>query len=330
MNLSTEYLGLKLKNPLIVGASPFCDNTHSAFALQDAGAAAIVMRSLFEEQVDAEQKALVHHVEISANSNAEGTSYFPNFDDYQLPPDQYLRQLENLKASLTIPVIGSLNGCRPGGWMDYAKRFESAGADAIELNLYQLVTDPELSGDEVEAAMLETVHSAASAVKIPVSVKLSMFHTSPANFTQAIEGAGAKGVVLFNRFYQPDFNIEELEVRPQLKLSDSSELLLRLRWLSIISPHSRGSLAASGGVHQTEDVVKALLAGAHVVQLVSVLLKHGPRYLTTLLAGLRHWMSEHGYEHIDQVRGAMNLKRCPDPAAFERANYQRILQSWRV
>lgn len=330
MNLATDYLGLKLKNPLIVGASPFCDNTHVARELQDAGAAAIVMRSLFEEQVDAESQALVHHVEVSANSNAEGTSYFPNYDDYQLPPDQYLRQLEHLKAALTIPVIASLNGCRPGGWTKYARRFESAGADAIELNLYQLATDPDVAATDVEAAMLETVRSVASAVRIPLAVKISMFHTSPANFARSLEDAGAAGVVLFNRFYQPDFNIEELEVHPQLKLSDSSELLVRLRWLSILSPHQRGSIAASGGAHTSDDVVKAILAGAHTVQLVSVLLKHGPRFLTTLLNGLRLWMNEHGYLNIDQVRGAMNLRRCPDPAAFERANYQRILQSWRV
>jgi dihydroorotate dehydrogenase (fumarate) len=330
MNLSTSYLGLKLGNPLVVGASPFSDNVHVACQLQDAGAAALVMRSLFEEQIDAEQRALTHHVEVIADSNAEGTSYFPNFEEYQLSPDLYLKQIEHLKNSLTIPVIASLNGCRPGGWTDYARKFAGAGADAIELNLYQLVTDPTLSGDEVEADMLETVRGVTSSVKIPVAVKLSSFHTSPAQFALALEHAGAAGVVIFNRFYQPDLNVEELEVQPQLKLSDPSELLLRLRWLAILSPHVRGSLAATGGVHSSEDVVKALLAGAHSVQLVSVLLKHGPRVLSTLLNGLRHWMAEHGYADVNEFRGAMNLKRCPDPAGFERANYMRILQSWRV
>lgn len=330
MNLSTEYLGLKLANPLIVGASPFCDNTHVAHQLEDAGASAIVMRSLFEEQVDAEQRALVHHTEVTANSHSEGTSYFPNYDEYQLQPDNYLRQLEELKASLRIPVIASLNGCRPGGWTDYARRFEAAGADAIELNLYQLVTDPAYSAEEVEADMLQTVRNVVESVKIPLAVKISVFHTSLAHFTTTLHAAGASGVVMFNRFYQPDFDLEEMEVQPQLKLSDSSELLMRLRWLSIISPRFPGSLAASGGVHQVEDVVKAILAGATVVQLVSVLLKHGPRLITTLLDGLQRWMDEHGYADIDQMRGAMNLRRCPDPAAFERANYQKILQSWRV
>lgn len=330
MKLATNYLGLKLRNPLIVGASPYSDNTHVACQLQDAGAAAIVMRSLFEEQIDFEQRALTHHIETPAESTSEATSYFPAFEEYQLTPDHYLRQLEHLKRSLTIPVIASLNGYRPGGWTDYARKFEAAGADAIELNLYQLVSDPEVSGGEVEADMLETVKSVTTNVKIPVAIKISAFHTSPAQFAMSLEHAGASGVVVFNRFYQPDLNIEDLEVRPELKLSDSSELLMRLRWLAIISPHVKGSLGATGGVHTTEDLVKALLAGAHGVQLVSVLLKHGPRIITTLLNGLQEWMRERGYENIDELRGTMNLRRCPDPTAFERANYQRILQSWRV
>jgi len=330
MNLTTEYLGLKLRNPLVVGASPFSDNTFVAHQLEDAGAAAIVMRSLFEEQIDAEQRALMHHTESTAESNPEGTSYFPAFAEYQLGPDQYLKQLSHLKSSLSIPVIASLNGCRPGGWTDYAQRFEAAGADAIELNLYQLITDPTRAADDVEADMLETVRHVTGSVKVPVTVKLSPFHTSPAQFALALEHAGAAGVVLFNRFYQPDFNLEDLEAQPQLKLSDSSELLLRLRWLAIISPHMKGSLAASGGVHSAADVVKALLAGAHTVQVVSLLLKHGPQILTVTLQGLTAWLTEHGYESVEEVRGAMNLRRCPDPAAFERANYIKILQSWRI
>lgn len=330
MNLTTSYLGLKLENPLVVGASPFCDNTATARQLQDAGAAAIVMRSLFEEQIDAEQRALVYNVETPAESTAEATSYFPGFSEYQLTPDHYLRQIEHLKASLTIPVIASLNGCRPGGWTEYARKFEQAGADALELNLYQLVTDRAVDAEQIEADMLETVGSVVRSVKLPVAVKLSPFHTSPANFAAELEGVGAKGVVVFNRFYQPDFNIEDLEVQPQLRLSDSSELLLRLRWLAILSPQARGSLAVSGGVHTTDDIIKALLAGAHAVQLVSVLLRHGPRILTSLLGGLRTWLTERGYEGVDQLRGSLNHGRCPDPSAFERANYIRILQSWRV
>ncbi|MDO8539224.1 MAG: dihydroorotate dehydrogenase-like protein [Opitutaceae bacterium] len=330
MKLNTNYLGLALDNPLVIGASPYCDSTYIAQQLQDSGAAAIVMRSLFEEQIDAEQRALVHHVEGSADSNAEALSYFPSYSEYQLTPDHYLRQLDQLKKAVSIPVIASLNGCRPGGWTDYARRFEIAGADAVELNLYQLVTDPTVPGDQVEADMLETVRSVAAAVRIPISVKLSPFHTSPVHFCAALENAGAAGVVLFNRFYQPDFNLEDLEVFPQLKLSDPTELLLRLRWLAIVSPHLRGSISATGGVHSTEDIIKALLAGAHTVQLVSVVLKNGPRFVATLLAGLKNWLVDHGYDSVEQLRGTMNLCRCPDPAAFERANYIKILQSWKV
>ena len=330
MNLETTYLGLKLSNPLIVGASPFSEEVHVACQLQDAGASAFVMRSLFEEQIDAEQRALIHLIETPAESNAEATSYFPAFSEYQLTPDRYLKQIEHLRAALSIPVIASLNGCRPGGWTDYAAKMEAAGASAIELNLYQLATDPKLDAEQVETGMLETVSLVTAAVNIPVSVKLSPFHTSPANFAVALERVGAAGIVLFNRFYQPDFDIEQLEAKSQLKLSDSNELLLRLRWLSIISPHLRGSLAATGGVHGSDDIVKAILAGANAVQLVSVLLKHGPRVIFSLLDGLETWMKDHEYQSIEEFRGAMNLKRCADPAAFERANYMRILQSWRV
>jgi dihydroorotate dehydrogenase (fumarate) len=330
MNLSTHYLGLKLGSPFIIGASPFCDNLDACSRLQDAGAGALVMRSLFEEQIDAEQRALTHHVESGAESSAEATSYFPGYEEYQLTPDQYLRQIGDLKRLLSIPVIASLNGCRPGGWTKYAHRFETEGADAIELNLYQLVADPQRSGVDVEAAMIETVRSVVESVKIPVAVKLSAFHTAPAHFVRELEKVGAAGIVVFNRFYQPDFNIEELEVVPQLKLSEPSELLLRLRWLAILSAHLRCSLASTGGVHSAEDAVKAILAGAHGVQVVSVLLKHGPAFLPRLVGGVGTWMREHGYQSVEEFRGAMNLARCPDATAYERANYQRILQSWQV
>lgn len=330
MNLETHYLGLKLSSPLIVGASPFCDDMLAARRLEDAGAAAIVMRSLFEEQIQMEQFALTHHVEALSESTSEARSYFPEFEEYQLLPEQYLRQLERLRKGLRIPVIASLNGCRPGGWTDYAARFEAAGASAIELNLYQVATDPTACADDIEANLLETVSNVTSAVKIPVAVKISPFHTSTAQFVAALENSGAKGVVLFNRFYQPDFDIEELEVESELKRSDSSELLLRLRWLAILSPFSKCSLAATGGVHTTEGIIKCILAGADGVQLVSVLLKHGPNVLCSFLAGLRRWMSDHGYNSLDEFRGVLNLKRCPSPAAHERANYQRILQNWRI
>jgi len=329
-DLTTRYLGLELRNPFIVGASPFSDNLSACAALEEAGASAIVLRSLFAEQFELEQRALVHHVETPAESNPEAASYFPRYEEYQLGPDQYLKRIRSLKKLLRIPVIASLNGREIGSWVGCAQQFQEAGADAIELNLYQLATSPHLDADEVEVEMLHIVRTVVGSVKIPVAVKVSPFHTTMTNFALALEQSGASGLVLFNRFYQPDFNIEDLEVVPQLKLSDSSELLLRLRWLSIISPHAKGSLACSGGVHHAEDAIKAILAGAHGVQVVSALLKHGPAFLAVLINGLRAWMAERNYATMDEIRGAMNLKRCPDPAGHERANYIRILQSWRV
>jgi dihydroorotate dehydrogenase (fumarate) len=330
MNLEVNYLGLTLRNPVVVGASPFCDDLDACLRLEEAGAAAMVMHSLFEEQIDLEQQALLHHLETPAESNYEATSYFPRFDDYNLTPGTYLHTLERLKSKLSIPVIASLNGRRPGGWIDYARRLESAGADALELNTYQLATNPALTGEDVEGDILEILRNVVATVSIPVSVKLSPFHASMSHFASLLDENGAAGLVLFNRFYQPDFDIEELEVIPRLKLSYSSELLLRLRWLSILSPHLKGSLACSGGVHTHEDLVKAILGGAHAVQIVSVLLENGPRAIPALLDGLRSWMLDHDHDNLSKVRGALNLKRCPDPAAHERANYIKILQSWKI
>ena len=328
MNLATTYLGLKLKNPLIVGASPFCDEVDGAQRLQDAGAAAIVMRSLFEEQIDHQQRSLSYLLDTSPGEIATGArEVFPSYADYPLTPNTYLDQVNYLKNTLKIPVIASLNGHRPGAWTDYAHKLEQAGADAIELNLYHLITDPRMSGRQVEDEMLETVRSISGAVKIPVAAKISPFHAAPAQFALELEKAGAKGIVLFNRFYQPDFDLQELEVLPQLKLSEPGELLLRLRWLSVISPHLQGSLSCTGGVHRAEDIIKALFAGAHTVQMVSVLLKEGPHVFTALLAGMRRWMEARGYDDINELRGALNLKRCPNPEAHERANYIKVLQS---
>lgn len=330
MNLETSYLGLKLRTPLMVGASPVSENIGVAREAQAAGAGALVMASLFEEQIDAEQRALVHHLEMSAESHSEAVSYFPNFAEFQLRPELYLRQIEALRRALEIPVIASLNGRSLGRWTEYAIAMEAAGAAALELNLYHLAADPKRDGRQVEADLIDTVRQVARAVEIPVAVKLSPFHASPVQFALALEQAGAAGIVLFNRFYQPDFEIDELVVRPQLRLSDSSELLLRLRWLALISPHLRGSLAATGGVHTSRDAIKALLAGAHAVQVVSAVMREGPEVLARILAGIQEWMTGHAYEGIDQFRGALNLQRCEDPTALERANYLRVLQSWRV
>lgn len=322
MNLTTDYLGLTLRNPFIVGASPFCDDLHQALQLQDAGAAALVMRSLFEEQI-APPLPVLH---CGDRPQAE----FPEFADYQFSPDQYLRQISLLKRTLAIPVIASLNGHRPGGWTDFARAIEAAGADALELNFYQVITDANVAADQIETEMLEVVGKLACTLKIPIAVKLSPFHASIAQLAVALELAGAAGVVIFNRFYQPDINPEDLAVHTQLHLSEPEELLLRLRWLAILSPQLRGSLAATGGVHNSAGVAKSILAGAHAVQIVSMLLRHGPHWLATLVKDLQLWMNQHGYDRIEKFRGLMNLRHCPDSSAFERANYISTLQSWRT
>jgi dihydroorotate dehydrogenase (fumarate) len=325
MNIATTYLGLNLRSPFVVGASPFCDDLHLARKLEDAGAGALVMRSLFEEQLEPARPR------VSKTPPPLGdVGEFPEVAEYQLSPESYLRQLASLKATLAVPVIVSLNGNRPGHWTDFAKRLEAAGADAIELNLYRVVTDVTIAADQIETEILETVGLIAGAVRIPVAVKLSPFHTSIAQLAVALELAGAAGVVIFNRFYQPDVNTTELEVQANLRLSDPSEILLRLRWLAILAPNLRGSLAATGGFHTADDAIKALLTGAHVVQLVSVLLRHGAPVLGTFVRGLTAWMRDHGYDQLDDFRGALNLRACRDASAFERANYIRALQSWKV
>ena len=317
MNLATRYLGLPLRSPFVVGASPLCDDAYLARQLQDAGAGAVVMRSLFEEQL----------TPPPLDAGGDSGMGFPEYADYQLSPERYLQQVELLKSQLTIPVIASLNGHQPGAWTEFSVQLENAGADAIELNFYQVVTDPAIAADQVETEMLRTVGEVAGAVRIPVAVKISPFHSSVAQLAVALELTGAAGLVLFNRFFQPDVDPDTLEVRPVLRLSEPSELLLRLRWLAILSPQVRGSLAVSGGVHSAPDVAKALLTGAHAVQLVSVLLRHGAPVLRTLLRGLEIWMQEQGFTKLDDFRGRMNLARCRDPSAFERANYIRTLQS---
>lgn len=321
MNLATNYLGLSLSSPFVVGASPCCDDLEVAMRLQDAGASAVVMRSLFAEQITASRQT---------TPVTREPADFSDYAEYQLSPDEYLRQIDHLKKSVSIPIIASLNGHHPGSWIDFAAQLERAGADAIELNFYQVVTDPAVAADQVETEMLEMVGGVSSSVRIPIAAKLSPFHASVAQLAVALELAGASGIVVFNRFYQPDVNTDDLEVQPLLRLSDPSELLLRLRWLAILSPLLRGSLSASGGIHSTSGVVKALLTGAHTVQLVSVLLKHGPPVIACLRSGLENWMREHDYADLEQFRGKLNHQRCRDSAAYERANYIRVLQSWKV
>jgi dihydroorotate dehydrogenase (fumarate) len=329
MDLTTTYLGLQLPHPLMPGASPLADDLDTVRRLEDAGAAAIVLRSLFEEQVDQEEAATEQAIAHGAESFAEATSYLPSAAEFAFGPDDYLDHLARVKAAVSVPVIASLNGTTLGGWLAYARMMEVAGADAIELNVYQLATDARETGGTLERRISAMVHTVTTSVHVPVAVKLSPFYTALAHFAGELDAAGAHGLVLFNRFYQADVDVERLEVAPTLHLSDSSELLLRLRWLAILAGHVKASLAASGGVHTVQDVVKAVMCGADAVQLVSVLLRHGPDRLASLRVELAQWLEEHGYASLSEARGSMSLLRCPDPKAFERANYMRILQSWR-
>ena len=329
MDLTTTYLGLKLKSPLMPGASPLVDDMDIVRRLEDAGASAIVMHSLFEEQVVGEQLASIYAMEMFADSYAEALSYFPAHEEFALSPDQYLEQIRRIKQAVAIPVIGSLNGTTAGGWLRYASLIEEAGADALELNVYHVPTDASETGRSVESRVIEVLGSVKGSVGIPVTVKLSPYYSSLPNFAAELDFAGADGMVLFNRFYQPDIDPVELEAKPSLNLSDSSELLLRLRWLAVLSPKFSGSIACSGGVHTAVDAVKAIMAGADAVQLVSSLLRNGPEFLGVLQREMVQWMEENEYTSVRRMHGCMSHRRSPDPSAFERANYMRVLQSYR-
>jgi len=329
MDLSSTYLGLPLAHPLITGASPLVDDLDVVRRLEDAGAAAITMHSLFEEQITAERDATWRHLDLHAEGHAEATTYFPRDDEYRLGPDQYLEQIRRIKAAVAVPVIASLNGATGRGWTDYAAAMQQAGADALELNVYMVATDLQVPGADIEQRIIDAARLVRAAVTIPVAVKLSPFFSSLSHLAGRLDDEGVNGLVLFNRFYQPDIDIEQLDVVPHLRLSDSSELLLRLRWLAILSGRVRAGLACSGGVHTAADAIKAIMAGAHAVQLVSALLHDGPERLATLRLDLERWMIEHEYASVAQMRGSMSLGRCPDPAAFERGNYVKLLQTWR-
>jgi len=330
MNLDTTYLGLPLKNPLVAGASPLSAKLDMCRRLEDSGASAIVMHSLFEEQVTRQQIAEFAHTEYHAGQFAEATSYFPDHDDYRLGPDHYLEHIATVKSACDIPVIGSLNGISTGGWIEFAKLIQQAGADALELNVYYVATDPTESGSLVERRVYEVVSAVREIVEIPIAVKLSQNYSSPAHLCVQLDALGANGVVLFNRFYQPDIDIEELDVAHRLDLSNSPELRLRLRWAAILYGHLKGDIALSGGAHSLEDSIKALMAGATTVQFASALLKYGPEHLRQLTLKLANWLTEHEYESLDQLRGSMSHQHCPDPAAYERGNYLKTLQLWNV
>lgn len=328
MDLTTNYLGLKLKSPLMPGASPMVDDMDMVRRLEDAGASAIVMHSLFEEQITGEKLATIYHMELYADSYSEALSYFPRPDEFALGPDKYLEQLRKIKEAVDIPVIASLNGTTAGGWIEHASLIEQAGADALELNTYFVATDSQETGWAVEMRILEVVRAVSDVVHLPLAVKVSPYFSSLSNFVARLDEIGVEGLVLFNRFYQPDIDIELLEAKPTLKLSDSSELLLRLRWLAILSRQLSASLACSGGVHTGRDAIKAIMTGADAVQVVSALLRNGPEYLAEIERELVQWMNENSYTSVRQMRGSMGMARCPDPAAFERANYMRTLHSW--
>jgi len=328
MDLTTTYLGLRLAHPIMPGASPMADDLDHVKKLEDAGASAIVMRSLFEEQIVREQIGAAAHIYDLEGAHVEALSYLPPTSVFAMGPERYLEQLRRIRAAVAVPVIASLNGTTPGGWVEYARLMEQAGAHALELNLYTIPTDVDETAQAIEERGLAVVTAVAAEVKIPFAVKLSPFYSSLPNFTKRLTLAGARGVVLFNRFYQPDIDIDELDVTHALHLSDSSELNLRLRWLAILSGRTPLSLAVSGGVHTGVDAVKAMMTGAHAVQVVSALLKRGPGYLRTLIDEVSAWLEEHEYESVAQLTGSMNLERSPNPAAYERANYMTLLQSF--
>lgn len=328
MDLSTQYLGLKLPHPLMLGASPLVDDLDQVKRAEDAGAAVIVMHSLFEEQIEREHGAAAA-LESHEESFAEAVQFYSPLQKFALSSDQYLEQLRRIKAAVAVPVIASLNGVSDEGWLTYAKLMEDAGADALELNVYRMATNPEHSAESIEHTTLNMVASIKGITRLPLAVKLSPFYTALANFAARLARAGADGLVLFNRFYQPDLDLEALEISPRLELSTSSELLLRLRWLAILSANLDVSFAASGGVHSASDALKAVMTGADGVQLVSEILKHGPERFALIRAELAEWLERHEYESLEQARDSMNSSRCPNPEQYERANYLRVLQSFR-
>jgi dihydroorotate dehydrogenase (fumarate) len=327
-NLTTTWLGLTLPHPFLPGASPLVDDLDTVKRLEDAGAAAITMHSLFEEQLVAEQMAAQKHMGEHDNSNAEAQDWFPATSDFTLGPDQYLEQIRQVKAAVKVPVIGSLNGSTPGGWLEYAKLIEQAGASALELNLYALPSDTGRDASAVEDEQVTIVRTVRQGLSIPVGVKLSPFYSSLPNFAKRLEAEGVAGLVIFNRLYQPDIDPENFGLERVLHLSDPSELLLRLRWLAILSARTRLSLAVSGGVHDVLGSVKALMAGANAVQLVSALLRRGPGVIKELRGALDAWLDDHEYAALTTLVGNMNLDKVPDPSGYERANYIKLLQGW--
>lgn len=329
MDCTTTYLGLKLKHPIVPSAGPLSYTLDSMKRLEDAGAPAIVMYSLFEEQIAHEAAELNHYLAYGTESFAEALTYFPEAEAYNVGPEDYVELVRKAKESLSIPVIGSLNGISTGGWITYAKKIEEAGADALELNVYYIPTDRELTGQDVEDRYLQVLHAVKRTVSIPVAMKLSPFFSSMANMARQLDVAGADALVLFNRFYQPDIDLETLEVKPNVLLSTPQASRLPMRWIAILYGTLKANLAATSGIHTASDVVKMLMVGADVAMVCSVLLKNGPGHLTELLRDLETWMMDHEYVSVAQMKGSMSQRAVADPAAFERANYMKALHSFR-
>jgi dihydroorotate dehydrogenase (fumarate) len=330
VNLSTSYLGLDLKNPLVASASPLSEKLETVLQLEESGVAAVVMYSLFEEQILHESLELDHFLSRGTNSYAEAPTYLPELSKFKVGPDSYIENLRRIKQATSIPVIGSLNGVSSGGWLDYAKKIEQAGADALELNIYYLPTDISITSSELEDNYVRLVKDIRSRIGIPIAVKLSPFFSSLPNLSSRLVDAGADGLVLFNRFYQPDFNLDELEVVPNLELSSSKEVRLPLRWIALMYGHIHADFALTSGVHTHLDILKAMMAGASVAMTASALLRNGPTYAAEMLQGLQTWMVEHEYESIHQMKGSLSAKSLGQTQPLERANYMKELASFKA
>ncbi|HVI62474.1 MAG TPA: dihydroorotate dehydrogenase-like protein [Bradyrhizobium sp.] len=327
-DLTTRYLGLTLRSPLVASSSPLADSVENIVRLEDHGIAAVVLPSLFEEQLELESRSVDHDLARGSESFAEALSFFPDMQTYNLGPDRYLELIRRAKERVDIPVIASLNGVTPGGWTQYARLMEEAGADAVELNIYAIATDPLQPGEDVERDQRELVTEIRRSLRIPMAVKLSPFFSAPANMGLRLDQAGANALVLFNRFYQPDFNIDDLEVVPTLSLSRSEELLVRLHWTAILYGHVRADLGITGGVHSAEDVVKCVMAGARVAFMASALLKNGIRHASQVLSDLARWLDAHEYVSIAEMCGSMSYDAVPNATAYERGNYMKVLSSY--
>lgn len=329
INLKTTYLGLKLKNPIIPSASPLSKNLGTIKKLEDAGASAIVMYSLFEEQIEHDQMELHYHTTIHNESYAEALSYFPDFETNYIGPEEYLEHIRKAKESIGIPVIGSLNGSTPGGWTEYAKKIEQAGANALELNIYLLATDINKSSEEIEKIYIDILKSVKSSITIPVVMKISPYFSSLAGFVKKLDDSGADGLLLFNRFYQPDIDLDELEVVPNVLLSNPQSMRLPLRWIAILYGKIKADLAATSGIYSAQDVIKMTMVGAKATQIFAALHEYGIEHITKILNDMEQWMTEHEYDSLDMMRGSMSHQAVANPAAFERANYMKALNSFK-